>query len=112
MEPGKRVPPEPRPFLSKAWSGSSMQEGVRNMFAAMVKREPPDELDELEKHVEDRFWCKYTLHSLTSTYILAGSTETTGHELHGSRPRTARQELGLGLPGAVSSLADKACCTW
>ena len=43
----------PKAFLSKAWSGSSWREGVQSMFSAVVKREIPDDLDDLEKHVQD-----------------------------------------------------------
>ena len=44
-------------LLHKAWSGSSMREGVANMLkpAQVAKQELPDDPDELQKFIQDRF---------------------------------------------------------
>ena len=46
---------EPRTFVSKAWSGSSLTAGTSNMFAAFVKAEQslPSDENELLKRVQD-----------------------------------------------------------
>ena len=45
-----------RPLLSRAWSGSSMVEGVSNMVEG-VKSEIPDTVEEIQKYIQEP-WVK------------------------------------------------------
>ena len=44
---------EPKSFLSRAWSGASMQQGAASMLTSMVKREMPDDESGLVSLIQD-----------------------------------------------------------
>lgn len=81
---------EPKTFLSKAWSGSSLAAGTTNMFAAFVKQEQalPDDEIALQQRVQDSVMSVHVcIEDVTSTVVnddpiyVPGSTPTAGYGL-------------------------------
>ena len=75
---------EPKTFLSKAWSGSSLAAGTQNMFAAFIKQEQalPDDVGALQQRVEDSLMLVHSVlfrMMIRRYYIpyMAGSSSTT-----------------------------------